>query len=283
MKPARPARLKPAELAALSPRDFLALKHDPASRAAYDENPPEKRDPSALPRVVFMFWDKGFDAAPEIVKRAAKSWEVMNPGWEIRKLDAESARAMVDIDSFARRPSMAHYSDLLRLELLTRHGGVWADATALCLRPLDDWLPGHFLETGFFAFRRPGRDRALSSWFLASLPGEPLVAEWNWLARGMWDDEMGGAPPYYWMHYLFEYIIRRPGPLRRAWREVPRPAAWPVHQLGHHLAGHRGAEGLAAILAHTPVQKLSHKSGLSLDQLARILHESHPALARELF
>ena len=36
---------------------------------------------------------------------------------------------------------------MIRLELLAEHGGVWADATMLCLRPLDSWI-AHALPEG---------------------------------------------------------------------------------------------------------------------------------------
>ena len=42
-------------------------------------------------------------------------------------------------------------SDILRLYLLKKYGGVWVDATNLCRRPLDAWLPSAACE-GFFAF-----------------------------------------------------------------------------------------------------------------------------------
>ncbi len=32
-----------------------------------------------LPRRVYLFWDKGFDAAPDIVKLCALSWQSLNP------------------------------------------------------------------------------------------------------------------------------------------------------------------------------------------------------------
>ena len=66
-------------------------------------------------------------------------------------------------------------ADLARLDLLARHGGVWADATCFCVRPLDDWLLP-CLPSGFFAFDRPGPDRLLSTWFLAAQPGNALVS-----------------------------------------------------------------------------------------------------------
>ena len=83
-------------------------------------------------------------------------------------------------------------ANLIRLYLVSRYGGVWADADCYCVRPLDDWLPSH-LDGGFFALRfaadewlernrdRPlarlfGRstDRILSNWFLAGCAGNPV-------------------------------------------------------------------------------------------------------------
>jgi len=39
----------------------------------------------------------------------------------------------------------------VRILLLHEFGGIWVDATLLCNRPLDEWLPSTMTE-GFFAF-----------------------------------------------------------------------------------------------------------------------------------
>ena len=79
-----------------------------------------------------MFWRQGWDVAPELVRRCLRSWEYHNPGWTIRALDAETLPAYVDLSDFSaaseRDFTVQTLSDLLRLGLMSTHGGVWADA-----------------------------------------------------------------------------------------------------------------------------------------------------------
>ena len=65
-------------------------------------------------------------------------------------------------------------SNLIRLQLLAEYGGVWADATTLCMRPLDDWIDD-CVASGFFAFYKPARERIMANWFMACSKECPLV------------------------------------------------------------------------------------------------------------
>jgi hypothetical protein len=72
--------------------------------------------------------------------------------------------------------SLAHQSDLIRLALLSEYGGIWADATTYCMKPLDEWLE-KYMGSGFFAFYRPGEDRLISNWFLSAEKGSPIITK----------------------------------------------------------------------------------------------------------
>jgi hypothetical protein len=159
-----------------------------------------------LPKVIWMLWLQGWDRAPRLVRACRQSWEANNPNWTIHCLDrvsvvkfvanCDTLAALVDCD----QPPEAT-SDRLRVALLAQHGGVWADATTYCLRPLDDWL-FDVLRSGFFAFDRPGPDRLVSSWFLAAEPGNDLVRRWAEATLEYWK-ERRQRHHYYWFHYLF--------------------------------------------------------------------------------
>lgn len=125
-----------------------------------------------------MYWEQGLDNAPQLVRQCFQSWQRLNPDWKLIMLDGCSVGSYVDLKSligpnYDRLP-VQHRSDILRLNLLAGHGGVWADATCLCTRPLDTWIH-EYMAAGFFAFRDPGRDRLISNWFLASLPENRLT------------------------------------------------------------------------------------------------------------
>lgn len=73
-----------------------------------------------------------------------------------------------------KKMTLAHRSDLIRTQLLIKHGGVWADPTIYFVRPLEEWLP-EYMDAGVFMFYRPGRSRIISNWFIAAEPNNPLL------------------------------------------------------------------------------------------------------------
>jgi hypothetical protein len=239
---------------------FLHLKNMRGARRFLRHPLPEERHHRALPRRIYLFWDAGFAQAPEVCRMCLESWRAWHPDWEIVALDATEAEAVLPRASLPADLLSAHYADILRLTLLAERGGVWADATALCLRPLDDWLLNVFNQSDFFAFRGPARDRVLANWFLASVPGSPLAAGGLDEVRRYWAGRSRAQPEYFWFHYLFELRLRRSRNLARAWRFVPHLSSRPLHLLQeHHARGTLDPAVLEAIAA-TPMQKLNWRA-----------------------
>jgi hypothetical protein len=211
-----------------------------------------------VPRRLWLYWEQGWDEAPELVRLCRRSWERLQPEWEIACLDGESAAALVPRSAWEPRPGMRanHKANLLRLHLLARHGGVWADATTFCAAPLEAWLPP-LIGSGFFAFARPGRDRLLSTWLLAATPRHALVEKWLAACLRYWR-LTGHADFYFWLPYLFADLCRRDREARAIWAAVPRVSAHPSHAVQRHAADTGETARVAALLAagRVPVHKL---------------------------
>ncbi len=221
--------------------------------------------PRAIPKKIWIFWDSGEAGAPPIVRACIASWRDQNPGWEVTVLDACSAETVVDMPPRPETMPIQAYCDLLRLRLLRRHGGVWADATLYCLTPLDHWLP-QMARSGFFMFvwnrpdawfLLPNVLRTVTNWFLASEPDGTVVSIWEEASFGYWEGRKA-AHIYYWPHVLFEYLLLTDGRLRRAWRRVPRIGAYPVHLVHDYVVRDRDRDTIRAALATgaAPMQKL---------------------------
>lgn len=121
-------------------------------------------------KTIFILWFQGFDNAPEIVKRCLQSWIYYNPDWNIIKLDDSNLQKYIDIDEFRNNEiGLWHLSDIIRVLLLEKYGGVWADATTFCNHSLTNWLEP-FIKNGYFAFSRPSNEFLFSSWFVYSEP-----------------------------------------------------------------------------------------------------------------
>lgn len=190
-----------------------------------------------MPRQVWMFWEQGVEAAPEIVRECLAAWPRVNPGWEVRVLDGAAARrAAPRFAKLAKRCPLAipaMRADLLRLELLVRYGGVWADATTLPRRPLDEWLHDWLRPSGFFCFRhsmeRIGQNGRLApNWFLASVPKNPLAVDWFNEYRRVWQclPEGGGSAGDFTMGYftvqrIMLCTVSTHPAARRVWQDTP--------------------------------------------------------------
>jgi len=126
-----------------------------------------------------MLWLQGFENAPKIVRVCLHTWKTRNPTWKVIELSEKNLPDYVDSESLSALKGLdikrQKLANLIRMYLISRHGGVWVDSTCFCCQPLDSWLYD-YMDSGFFAFRNPGPDRILANWFLASEKGNPLAS-----------------------------------------------------------------------------------------------------------
>ena len=122
-------------------------------------------------KIIWMYWQQGWEHAPELVKQCAASWRLRNPDYEIHLLDQHSVADYIsypaEIDFRRKKLTVQKISNLTRLGLLSKYGGAWADASVFCNRPLSEWLEEYY-GSRFFAFRNDAKDRLLTTWFLAA-------------------------------------------------------------------------------------------------------------------
>jgi len=233
------------------------------------------------------------------VQQCLQSWQRRNPGYKIIALDHESITQHITLPAGLdlNRPDMTvqKISALSRLALLTRYGGVWADATVYCARPLDEWLPEH-LHAGFFAFRDPGRDRMMSNWFIAAhtdnillqrlqrefqnfftdnlfsnqhtRTGELLLRIFNplWSTRvtrsvywhSLFARKLLRVYPYFIFHYTFNKLILEDAECVRIWNAARGLHAQDAHLLQQYQNEPGGSQKASRALAagRSPVYKL---------------------------
>lgn len=218
----------------------------------------ERIQGGGVPNRVWIYWEQGWEQAPPLVAACRGSWTERNPDVEIVALDARTVYDWIDPEQIFpdRTKSLSHKSDLIRLNLLARYGGVWADATTFCTTPLVDWLPP-LTDTGFFAFTRPGRDRLISNWFIAAAPGHPLILGWLARAERYWR-LVDQADFYFVFHYLFADMCRDDDDLRRLWRAVPRVSAAGPHEVQLFVPGGDRHQVMETVKSNrVPIHKLN--------------------------
>lgn len=214
-----------------------------------------------LPKKIWFLWLQGLDNAPLVVKKCYDSWVKHNPDWELILLDEQSIGEY--IPAFKDGVTKQALSDILRINLLAKHGGIWVDATCFCMKPLDEWLYDN-MQSGFFAFDRPGADRMLSSWFIACNKYNYIASTYQNMVNLYWQEnphlkfiENSGwkflnkrlqklntqvwfsafvtntlkVYPYFWFHYMFSNLYLRIKEFRDLWDITPKISADIPHRI----------------------------------------------------
>lgn len=205
-----------------------------------------ENDNLEINKTLWVYWDKGFESAPDVVKVAVESWQKMNPEFELIFLDEDKVQEYFDFKSLffnlTLDAGIAHKSDFIRTYLLARFGGIWVDSTTFCCTPLRVWLDEETSETGFFVFKQKAdrKDRQIKNWFIVSSKGNPVMVgmlkqlvNYNFKPRertlyiqkfpgyshldGISREGTGfsllnqldnkGIYPYFYYHYLFNEVV----------------------------------------------------------------------------
>jgi mannosyltransferase OCH1-like enzyme len=122
-----------------------------------------------IPKIFHQIW-LGPDPFPKEYEAYQRSWLSRHPGWELRLWTEDDLPDDLErTEAYERLRQPAERSDVLRLELLHRHGGVYLDADFECLRSIEPLLDG---VRFFCAYNDPGR---VNNAIVGSVPGHPVL------------------------------------------------------------------------------------------------------------
>ena len=181
-----------------------------------------------LPKNIFLLWLQGWDNAPWLQRQVRKSWEINNPDWNIILLDEYNLRNYInDIDYIYDKCKNITYqakSDIIRLSLLKNIGGVWADATMLCMQPLDNWVNEKVEPAGMWMYHGHGagmpKEIGPAIWFIVSKKDNYIINEWKKECDNYWNGNNHNLD-YFWLDEWFKNLYYRDNKFKELWSKVP--------------------------------------------------------------
>ena len=166
--------------------------------------------PHLASRKVWIFWWQGMENAPHLVKRCYQSVRENLGDWDIVLITEKNYKEYVSfpesiIEKLGKgQITLTHFSDLLRLELLIQHGGLWLDATVLCT---SGDIPKSILNSDLFVHQaqKPGangRATLLSSWCMYATTNNKILLATRELLYAYWKKNTK-MDDYFLLHQFF--------------------------------------------------------------------------------
>jgi hypothetical protein len=198
-----------------------------------------------LEKNIFILWCQGWENAKWLNKQVAESWEINNPGWKVHYIDLDNLKDYVnDIDYIYdtnKDISPQAKSDIIRLSLLKNYGGVWTDATMLCMQPLDIWVYEAVEPAGLWMYHGHGaemnKEIGPASWFIISKKEGYMINKWKEECDKYWNNN-NDTSNYNWMDSLFKQLFYENDIFKELWLKSPYLYCDSDGQ-SHTLAGYR--------------------------------------------
>ena len=178
-----------------------------------------------LPKNLFILWLQGWNCAPALHREVAESWRINNPDWNIHLIDQSNLSDYIDVPYLSdpkKTISPQARSDIIRLHLLAKWGGVWADATLLCMQPLDHWVHAAVEPAGLWMYHGHGAQmpNGPASWFIVSKQDSFMIRTWKEACDAYWT-LYDSTNHYFWMDGLFRELYLMNTEFAAAWDRVP--------------------------------------------------------------
>jgi len=173
-------------------------------------------------------WESGQVEDGKYIKMCFDGWKKLNPDWDIRILNEKTALKYVPELANYNHLIRAHRADVLRLKLLEKYGGVWADASALPMRPLSGWIEDCDNGTGIFFFRyfpEPETNGSnIANWFIvAKKPNHYLIKKLSRTFSNRVKDKTKTIS-YFYFHRVMNNLIEKDKRIKDCIFKLTQPA-----------------------------------------------------------
>lgn len=228
---------------------------------------------------VWICWLQGMENAPKIVQDCYESVCYWMKDWNITVITEDNMNQYVTFPDYiiskwkAGIISNTHLSDLLRLELLIRYGGLWLDSTTY----MTGVLPSYIINSNFFVYRNGWMDMEMinmGSWLMYSkYTNNKMLCETQSLLYKYWG-RYSFIKNYFLMHMFFRMVTDENQGL---WNQVPMINHIDSHFLMQELQKKYDALRCKQIIQLTPIHKLTYKvenlNGATAEKLGVLFKE----------
>ena len=219
------------------------------------------------PKLIWWCWLQGKDQAPPVVQACYNSLRNNFPGYEIKVIDSVNWKEYVGLPGYIvkkwekKRIPQALFSDLLRLQLLIKYGGLWIDSTVLCTGLNDSNVQEYkkYLDADLFLFQYTPEGTAkhisISNWFISAHSNNVVLMTLRDLLFSYWKD-YDCTLDYYIFHLFFTMAAE----------EYPEQVAtmpygdsvWST-TLMHHLGDTFNKEKWDKLVSKVSIHKLTYR------------------------
>lgn len=170
----------------------------------------------------------------------------------------------------------AQFSDIIRLALLEKHGGIWLDSTIY----LTDKLPEIAFSSEFFTYKNPiglnieqvRNFKQLemlcnfinlpvmlpSTWFISSASNNIVISNWLKLLLEYWKNE-NTLVDYFIMDYFFVLLILQNDICRKIFTDIPAFLTLPAEMLQAAMPEEFNDDVFETVKSVSPIHKLTLK------------------------
>lgn len=190
---------------------------------------------------VWICWLQGYEAAPDFIKACINSAKINMPNREIIILTEQNIKEYISFPKYIEEKrkkgiiSRTHYSDLLRVSLLVKYGGLWIDSTVLCTGSSVDF--NVILNAPLFVYKQlnltPNSSDpiASSNWLISAYSNSSILMLTQKLLYQYWRD-YNTLVHYFIFHIFMNIAVQR---YQDEWDDIPTFNNHSPHVLGTEL------------------------------------------------
>ncbi len=217
-------------------------------------------------KTIWVYWKQGLENAPFLVRKCVDS-VLKNKGiYNVVFLTAQNVSEYIKFPEFINQKhqkgyiSEAHYSDLLRTQLLILYGGIWIDATCY----ITGSLPVEVEKSSFFMFSTANwwpwvkNPSLCSNWFIKSNKDNLLLIRTRNFLFEHWR-KRNRVLHYFVYHFAFSALVEKDKECGDIWNKVPFYSNINPHYLMYSFEKKFELDNYQYILSQSFIHKCTYK------------------------
>ena len=133
-----------------------------------------------IPKIIFIYWHD--DTFPKLIDYNFKKIKLLHHDYKVNILNNKNYSEFLDIEIYKFNfkdkllSTPMYFSDILRILLLEKYGGIWIDASLIFWKRVDNIVTN---MDEFVIVRNYNNDnypiKGYESWFIAVIPNHPFI------------------------------------------------------------------------------------------------------------